>query len=246
MCCSCRGATPVSKFEEFILIISHKYKFIFIKTAKTAGTSIEVYLSRWCGESDVLTPIWPHIEPHRAKNYNRIWNPLPELIAKKGRGAKRTIKAVIQRKKFYNHIPARTVKKRIPLKVWNTYFKFCVERNPWDKTLSHYHMINDREGGRITFDQYIEKGAFCINWPKYCDSKGNVLVDKVIRYEWLIGELTHVFHQLAIPFEGSLGVRAKSEHRKDERPYQEVFNAAHREVIERAFAKEIELHGYVF
>src|SRR5258706_13533067 len=39
------------------MIISHVYKFIFIKTNKTAGTSIEIALSRFCGDDDVITPI---------------------------------------------------------------------------------------------------------------------------------------------------------------------------------------------
>ncbi|WP_275670288.1 hypothetical protein [Okeania hirsuta] len=39
------------------MIISHKYKFIFLKTIKTSGTSIEIYLSRFCGDDDVITPI---------------------------------------------------------------------------------------------------------------------------------------------------------------------------------------------
>lgn len=38
------------------MIISHKHNFIFIKTAKTAGSSIEAYLSPFCGESDIVTP----------------------------------------------------------------------------------------------------------------------------------------------------------------------------------------------
>ena len=39
------------------MIINHKYKFIFIKTRKTAGTSIEIALSQFCDANDVITPI---------------------------------------------------------------------------------------------------------------------------------------------------------------------------------------------
>lgn len=228
------------------MIISHKYKFIFIKTAKTAGTSIEVFLSQYCGEEDIVTRILPPIEPHRARNYEEFWNPIPEIIQNKGRGIGGTFKALLQRKKYYNHIPASLVKSRTPTKIWNSYFKFCVERNPWDKTLSHYHMMNDRTDGGISFDEYINKGNFCINLPNYVDANGRVLVDKVIKYESLRDELGVVFQELGIPFDGLLGVRAKSEHRKDRRPYQDVFSDKHRRVIQTAFDKEIETHGYVF
>lgn len=213
---------------------------------KIAGTSIEVFLSQNCGEEDTVTPIWPHVEPHQARNYEGLWFPFREIIENKGSGIIATVKELLKRRKFYNHIPAKIVKQRISRKVWNSYFKFCVERNPWDKTLSHYHMVNDRSGGNISFDEYIKKGNFCINYPLYCDAKGNLLVDKVIKYEALADELGGVFRELGIPFNGSLGVRAKSEHRKDRKPYQEVFSVEQRDLIEKVFAKEIKMHGYVF
>ena len=39
------------------MILSHKYKYIFIKSFKTASTSLEIALSKYCGKEDVITPI---------------------------------------------------------------------------------------------------------------------------------------------------------------------------------------------
>ena len=37
------------------MIISHSHKFIFIKSEKTAGTSVEAALSEYCSGEDVVT-----------------------------------------------------------------------------------------------------------------------------------------------------------------------------------------------
>ena len=39
------------------MIVSHKHKFIFLKTKKTAGTSIELALTKLCGDDDIITPL---------------------------------------------------------------------------------------------------------------------------------------------------------------------------------------------
>jgi hypothetical protein len=144
-------------------------------------------------------------------------------------------------------MPAREVKNRVSADIWNGYFKFCVERNPWDKVLSHYHMHAARAGGALSLDEYLARGRFPINYFRYTDRSGRkIIVDRVVRYENLLSKLGEVFVQLNIPFSGTLGVGAKSEYRADRRPYQEVFNDEQRKIVEKAFAKEIELHGYRF
>jgi len=229
------------------MILSHKYKFIFIKTAKTAGTSIEVFLSKHCGQDDVVTPIAPPVEGHQPRNYKGFINPLPEIIERPGKVFSALQHSFTTREKFYNHMPAREVRNRVPAAVWKNYFKFCVERNPWDKTLSHYHMHAAREGGSLSLDEYLARGRFPINYFRYTDRSGRkIIVDRVIRYENLLSELNDIFTQLNIPFDGTLGVAAKSEYRTDRTPYTEVFNDEQRRIIEQAFAKEIELHGYHF
>jgi len=229
------------------MILSHKYKFIFIKTAKTAGTSIEVFLSKHCGPTDILTPIEPPVEGHQPRNYLGFISPIPEILNRPGKFFSALQNSIASREKFYRHMPASEVQKRVPAEVWNRYFKFCVERNPWDKVLSHYHMHAAREGGSLSLDEYLARGRFPINYFRYTNRSGRkIIVDRILRYENLITELAEVFSQLKVPFEGTLGVQAKSEYRNDRRPYQQVFNDDQRRIVEEAFAKEIELHGYRF
>lgn len=225
------------------MIISHKYRFIFVKTRKTAGTSIEIYLSQHCGDEDVVTKIIPHVEPHRPRNHKGFFNPFPEMTHYDNRTA---FSELLRRRRYYNHIPAAKLRARMPAGIWDEYFKFCVERNPWDKSLSHYHMMKHRFG--YTFDEYLERGDLCHNLPVYGDpeSPGDLLVDRVLLYENLMDELADVFGELGVPFEGSLNVRAKSDYRKDRRPYHEVYTEEQRELVAQAFAREIELHGYRF
>lgn len=144
-------------------------------------------------------------------------------------------------------MPAWVVRRRVPNEIWNSYFKFCVERNPWDKILSHYHMLAYRKAGSLSLDQYLANGKFPINYIRYTAPSGDkIIVDRVLRYENLKSDLAEVFSHVGVKFEGTLGVRAKSEYRTDRRPYQEVFNEAQRRIVEKAFAREIELHGYRF
>ena len=188
----------------------------------------------------------PRVEGHQPRNYEGLINPVPEILERPGKFFSVLRRTMTSRTEFYNHMPAREVKQRVPTNVWNGYFKFCVERNPWDKVLSHYHMHAAREGG-LSLDEYLSRVRFPINDFRYMDRRrSKIIVDRIVRFENLLAELGEIFAQLNIPFDGTLGVAAKSEYRADRRPYQEVFNEQQRQTVEKAFAKEIELHGYRF
>src|SRR5262245_1397709 len=48
------------------MIVSHRHRFIFLKSKKTAGTSVELALSAVCDAGDIITPLaQPEDEPLR-------------------------------------------------------------------------------------------------------------------------------------------------------------------------------------
>lgn len=224
------------------MIISHAYRFIFIKTLKTAGTSIEIFLSQHCGDADIVTPIYPHVEPHRARNHQGWFNPIPEILG--GRDVHQAWLDFCQRKHFYNHIPAAVVRARVSRRIWRNYFKFCVERNPWDKTISHYWMLRHRAGGVLSWEDFFARRDFPVNYPLYADRGEALLVDRVVRYERLAEDLGAVFHELGVPWYGTLGVQAKGEYRTDRSHPAETLTTAQIEAVANIFAPEIRMHGY--
>lgn len=91
------------------MIVSHKHKFVFIKTVKTAGTSVEIDLNKILGPDDIATPIKPAVDGHKPQNYEY-----------KNFG--------ILRRRMKNHMRAVEVLDIIGREVFQSYFVFCIER----------------------------------------------------------------------------------------------------------------------
>ena len=151
------------------MIISHRHKFIFLKTVKTGGTSVEIALSRYCGDEDVVTPISPADEPTRLELGITPRNYLAPRAAYSLPDYYRLLMQREEKKLYWNHITAAEVRDRIGADIWNSYFKFTIERNPWDKTISDFYWRGSR-GGPQTLDAYFRKyrGDFKhFNYPRY-------------------------------------------------------------------------------
>ena len=109
------------------MIVSHKHKFIFLKTNKTAGTSIEIALSRICGPDDIITPL--NKEDKSDLTILGPQNHLAPFWSYKPRDIARFLIRKTPKKNFFNHMSAKSAKKILGDDIWNSYYKFCFEKN---------------------------------------------------------------------------------------------------------------------
>ncbi len=195
------------------MIISHKYKFIFIKTRKTAGSSIEKYLYNYLGQDDICT--------------GSIIENTPALNSKFTDG----------------HISALEIQKQYPVEFKN-YFKFAVERNPWDKVVSYYFYQRHKKKKRTKhgFDAFVKNfGRNVIDWPMYT-TNNNIIADQIVIYE----KLHQTFLDLPIPYNNELlTTKVKAEFRQ-ERDYKKFYTDESRDLVNTFFKKEIDAFAYQF
>lgn len=230
------------------MIISHKYRFIFLKTNKTAGTSVEIALSRFCGPDDVITPISPvDEETRRALGYR---GPQNHLAPWRDYGLRDWAALLLKRRRrmrYFNHISGREVRDLVGSEIWNGYYKFCFERNPYDRVISHYYWCNRTEP-RPPLSSFIHSSrAMALKRRGYgiYTIDGTVAVDRICRYEAIDQELEEVRKVIGLP-EPLVLPHAKARTRADNRSYRDVLGEDERDWVASTFGDELRLMGYRF
>jgi len=218
------------------MIISHKYKFIFIKSFKTAGTSLEIALSKFCGKDDVITPLIRDDESIRKKlNYRGPQN---------YDGMK-------------EHMSAVEIKQKINPKIFHNYLKFVTVRNPFDQIISAFHWHNkskEKEKKFIffkkrkkTFENFFKIKAHHIFEDEYnrYTEYDNVLVDLFIKYENIKEDLIALSEKLNFPeniYATFSNINAKSNIRPSNGMFE--INNEINDKIKVLAKKIIKLHNY--
>lgn len=241
------------------MIISHAHKFIFIKTRKTAGTSVEMALHSICGPDDVLTPDYideseGDVLVATARNYRGPWLPVAELAqaAHNPMHWARTMRDWLTRPKFYNHMAGSSVRARIDRRVWDSYFKFAFDRNPWDKMVSYFFWSHrdTAEDQLPAFREHVlarrllSDRQFPSDWKRYAIG-GRMALDFVGRHDRLAADFAEALRRVGIDQPPELP-RLKSEVRKVTRHYSTMYDDATRARIARVFRREIDYFGFTF
>lgn len=236
------------------MIISHEHEFIFIKNEKVAGTSVEIALSKYCGTSDVLTPVLPEDEQTREELGHRTAQNYAIPFSQYTRGDWLRFLYTRDRMLFRGHDPATRIRKYTPEHVWNSYFKFCVERNPWDKAVSFYFWRTReleeerewkyREVPDPTVSEFVRsREVTLLRGFEFYSIEKEIAVDRVCMFEDLEEEMEAVASIIGLPEVPELP-RAKASSRRDGRHYRELLGEAERERIAKLFAREIAHFGY--
>lgn len=201
------------------MFISHTHKFLFIKTRKTAGSSIEKFFLDNLDDKIIFGGMPPeNLEP-------------------------------INCNKCIEHKGWKFIGKKYKQE-WNNYYKFTIERNPWDKVVSLYFwQIKTEPQHNITsFEDYIFNKCKLYNkkdWNLYTkDNKP--IVDYIIRYENLNEDFSKLCDNLKIPYDNNLQkINLKSSIRKNNN-YKDMYNSETRDIVSNVFKKEIDYFNYQF
>jgi len=232
------------------MLISHRKRFIYTKTVKTAGTSVESYFEPYCMREGE----WGF---SHARN---------EYVSEAGIIGVRTGEPLhVQGALWWNHMPARTIRALIGEKVWNDYFKFCVVRNPYDAVVSAYRFFwvskqpARREGYlsriaarfskpepsariRADFEKWLGAVRLPIDQNKYMID-GRLCMDYVIRYEALAEGIRHVCNRLSIEYRPDALPHLKQSE-KSHLSLEAYFSPASLARVEQAYRYELDAFGY--
>ena len=216
-------------------MIHRDLKFIYVRLAKNASTSMMTYL--FCRQT----------QNYKNLCGEKVKYPLGTFIS----GTKQ-IEKTFREKLHYgyksrdiNHLPLNQIKKNLDTQIFSNYFKFGFVRNPYDRLVSAYKYakkwyLHFKPNKSVPdFKQFIIEielqGKYGLQqpWVDGCDFVG--------RYEHIQKDFSYVCEKIGIPTT-SLYKSNTTKH-KD---YVDFYNDELVELVSTKFKHDIDYFGYEF
>jgi len=225
------------------MLISHKYKFIFLKTQNTASTSTEIFF-----------------EQHCENNQNDVENHFRKmLINEDGIIGQREIVPSRNYEEWYSHINAKDLKEKLGEEKFNTYYKFSNIRNPYDMVVARYFFKKEKYDERFknkelpllpSFESFVLNSPFVEELAKDTRNKifinQDFILDDYIRYENLESDIERIKNKLNLPQSVRQLGNYKSEFRPINTNYQDLYNQETKDIVTENFGFYLEKFNYSF
>lgn len=254
------------------MIISHKYKFIFIHCPKTAGSTVQAILNRYLGPDDIQVGTWQDALQHGGRLNKNAKQAIALKSIKKPdfmlqlaglylsgdrERFSRKVDSVVRdryRGVLSIHSTANTIMEWNP-SIWTKYYKFCIVRNPFDHAISWFYWSNMPEQG-VSFEQFLlglrrhheKTSGVCspegVMWP-FFTINDSVAVDFIGKFETLSQDLGKFGEMVGIKDTLRLPEwRAKGKSRKS--TGLELYDVSTKSLVQDIYRKELEFFGYSF
>lgn len=224
------------------MLLSHRYKFIYLKTMKSAGTSVEALLEHYCLPPG--TKCGTHSRKMTISEYGIAGSRFH------GHGCN---------DQYYNHMRADEVRRNVGDSIWNDYFKFCNVRNPWDRMVSLFFNMNLKRSHHLRTAEFSEVQERFQKWVRFkiqgnstndhliYTLDGRLAVDDVIRYESLHDDLARVCQKINIQYRPIELPTWKSDWRVRPEGYQDYYtDQTTIDAVAGAHQFELVQFGYTF
>lgn len=227
------------------MLVSHSHQFIYTKTAKSAGTSVEVYFEHLCMPGGEWTP------QHRRQAYISQTG----IIGYRGSQASRPADC-----KWWNHMPASLIREQIGWERWDAYFKFCTIRNPYEVMVSAFYHFRSKdhprrnhamlgrgelEADRVEFESWLGSHPLPADTDKYLID-GKCCMDDFIRYESLGDDLERICARMGVPHCTDKVPQLKAGARPENASAAALYTENAREIVRKVYAFELDFLGYLF
>lgn len=219
-----------------MVLVSHIYKFIYIKNKKVAGSSVESFFGQFCTNPNNKYSFSDNIAEQKS-NYG--------IIGARGDAAQSL--RVSENDTWRDHKTALKIQEDLGTNIFDKYLKFCVIRNPYDAMVSYYYHVlhKKRIDSTLSFKDFAKKyktenfSIYSINEKSVCNY--------YIRYENLKEDIIRLCKILNInkydindlPNHKS-GLRDKNIH------YRDFYDEETRKIVYKNHKNEFELFNYTF
>lgn len=232
------------------MIYSKRNNFIFLKTRKTGGTSVELVLRAVCGPEDIITPV-DEKGPSAVTEQNYMmrrpdWRLKHRIRWTLGLRAPRFSPFI----PIPDHIHAADVRRHVGAEAFDRAFRFSIERNPWDRQVSNYfwQIRNLPTDARPAFADWLRSDDPELridNWQIYA-MNGRLAVHTVLRYEHLAEDLEELARARGLNLPELPRAKGNLRPKGTRGSYRDYYSPETRDLVASWYRPEIEAFGYDF
>jgi len=212
------------------MIVSFSHNYIFIRTKKTASSTIETVLRNSLQPGDIAVGQTAQFTDDRNRRFD------------------------LNEKDLFAHMKAHDIQAGVSPEFWGGAFKFTSERHPYEKAVSlAFYRYGKRERiaakkGKVLSEDFAVVLDQTVRTRLYRSFNfyaidGQVIVDDFIRHEKLETDLERIGKRLNIEIPQQLP-RKKTSYKLDERSAAEILSGKQKQIIRDTCREEFDLLGY--